>query len=97
MIINVDKRVLDRNKNIIEEDGKEVTYSDIIVRALDSNLEEDKNQTPDIVRKKFMLGTRIFAGGDIELTSEEATMIQRRLCVFSSLIAGQIIVDLDGK
>lgn len=92
MKVNVDTPILDINGDVVPE----LTAKKIMVDAMMIPLEEDARLSGDQKIKHFLIAQRLHAGGEVELTSEDITMIKSRVAkAFNTLATGRIWELLD--
>ena len=108
MKFNADAPLLDRRGQIVRQpvldsagaatlETEVVTHGMICVAAIDAPLDGDDKRSPAAVRSAWMLGTRLSAGGSVELTAAEAAELQTRVVKrFALGFAGPVVVALDG-
>lgn len=91
------KKVVDLDGSDIDNNGKPFTLKAACTRAIFSILEEDKNVTGEVSYARLELARRINAGGEVEITPEEATLLRARTAkCFNALVAGQVFEALKG-
>lgn len=90
---NTSIKNLDGDEVTVNRDGERdaLTYGDVITNAVLSRRTGDK-------AKQFSLGTRIYEGGEVDLTDDEVSFIIDALDddnQYTSLVTGQIIDSLE--
>lgn len=107
MKFNADTILIDRDGKIVKEpitdergertnELRTVTHGILAVRAIDAQMQGDADLKAEEVRRRFILGAKIMAGGVVDLSTEDAALIQKRLCVFPVPVSGPVIMALDG-
>lgn len=66
------------------------TLKNVVFAAVTQPMEEDRAQSVEEKLKCYSIAQRVFAGGEVELTAEEITLIKARIGrLFPVLIVGQ--------
>jgi len=107
MKINFDSKIKNlKNENMkLSTDGKEsdVILKDVSINALLADIREQgvKPETGREKLKKFKLARKIDAGGEIELTAEEISLIKEKIGKgYSTLVVGrayELLEQVDQK
>jgi hypothetical protein len=97
MKVDFNKHIVDLDGQDIDNGGKPWILKDACTRAIFSVLEEDKGLTGEQSFARLELARRINAGGEVEVTPEEAVLLRARAAkVFNVLAAGQVFEALKG-
>lgn len=97
MKANLDQAILDLDGRPLKDGEKMVTLRTGVVLALSTPLEEDRNLSADETVKRWKLCMTLYAGGEQEITPEDAALIRGRLPrVWTVVPAGQAIEMLKG-
>lgn len=104
MNINVDHVLTNRDGSPIHNEGRPLTLSFVLIEALLSqSVAEIRGESPVSLkdqRHRMKLADRIEAGGEIEISAEDAALMQHRIEVrspaFPPVIAVQAADLLDG-
>lgn len=104
MKVNLKTKIKNLDGTVIKQDvkegeaitSKEVEVKNLLIMALQADTETDSMDTK---RKVFELMVAITsAKNEVELKSEEITIIKTRCYkIFSSLVAGQLELIMEGK
>lgn len=98
----------DLNVNIKNRDGTDmlenndvVSVATLIVRAIDAIIPTDKDQTVGTIKQNNTVAKIIQKAADektkSELTIEQVSMVQKRVCIYNTLVSGQIIDLLESN
>lgn len=84
-------------KETTADDSKPATLAVFAVNALNAQLEEEKNLDGAEKFKRYQLAAKVYNGGEVELTSDEAAKIKGLIGkIYPPLIVGQCWPLLDG-
>jgi hypothetical protein len=73
-----------------------VTLASVCATALVGNYPDEQKQLGDEKLKRFMLATKVHAGGEVVLTVEEIALIKQLLAkAYGALVCGQAWMLLD--
>lgn len=83
---------------IVDGSFRTITHGLVALSANDATLDIDKGRTAEQFRKAWVLGTKLAAGGMVDLTAKEAAVLQERIAIkFASAMgyAAPVIIALD--
>lgn len=98
MRIDLDQVLKDYEGNPLKQgDGdKDLTLAIACTGAVSNPQPEDNQLSADVTKDRWLLSMRCHAGGEVDFTPEELTLIRGRLPKqFSVLIAGQAVSMLE--
>jgi hypothetical protein len=96
---SAEMKTLDGKSIVKDADDKSIlTFRDVIVNALLSSTEQEKNITGEEKFKRYALAKRAYDLEVFEITTEEAVLIKKLVSlIYAPLIVGQAWNIIEGK
>lgn len=79
------------------EETRDMTLKDASISGLTSHVAGDEHTSGEDKFKRYQLAQKVYAGGEVELTPEESSLIKQRIgkC-YGPVVVGPAFVALNG-